>query len=211
VAYYIGDIPVEDIVIAPARSGEPIPLDPFNTVDSEVQWRDGTGAIVPAEFLLAFATGGGEDDMIVIEWPDTTPFETAGIYSLSVILGTNDGHRERLAPAYFIAQDDDGWHTVDSVRQEWTGGAPADDRRLYQVLDMARQQVLEYAPELAVDAPIPSNYREGQLAQARNLYNAGTVDSSGGEGSGDFVLRPFPLDWMVKQMLRPQRAIGAIG
>jgi hypothetical protein len=204
-AYYTGDIPVEDIVIEPARDGEAIDLTPFSEADSYVEWRTYGGEVLPAEFLLTF-----EGDDVVVEWPDSSPFPAGGVYTLTVFLGTTTGQVERLAPLYVVAQQEDGWHTIDSARLEWVSGAPSDDRRLHQILGLARDQVIAYAPTLTDSAAIPNNYREGQLMQARNLYNAGMVDPSGGEGSGDFVLRPFPLDWMVKQVLRPARVVGSI-
>ena len=53
---------------------------------------------------------------------------------------------------------------------------------------------------------IPTRYALAQLMQAKNMWNAGRVDASGGIGDGgDFVIRPVPLDWHVKQLLRPKR------
>jgi hypothetical protein len=198
-AYYVGDIPVEDIVIEPARNGEPIDLTNFNAADSAVDVRDPAGLLVSAEFFVDFT----EEGEVMIEWPSHTIFETPGIYSLAVILSNGVDALERLAPVYIVAQLVDGWMTVDGAREVWRD-APSDDARLAQILDLAKQQVLAYAPTLAADAPVPANYREGQLMQSRNLWNAGRVDpSSGGIGEEDFVIRPFPLDWMVKQVLRP--------
>lgn len=210
-AYYIGDLPAEDIVIEPARGdGEPIDLTPFDEAETEVTLRDFAGDIVVALFIPTF-----EEGAVVLEWPATSPFEVAGLYTLAVTLvGTDGSPRERLAPAYFVVQDDTtGWHTVDSARDEWTvGEATVDDRRLYQLLELAREQVVAFAPALDEDAPVPASYKAGQLMQAQNLYNAGVVDpGTGTEGSGDtFALRPYPLDWMVQQVLRPKRGTPVV-
>ena len=205
-AYYVGDIPSEDIVIDPARDGEAIDLAPFNESDTETLWRTFDGELVEAAFLVSFDDAG-----LVVEWPtDTSPFTAEGLYSLTVVL-VGDDVRERLAPVYFVSQGDDGWHTVDSAREEWHDGAPSLDRRLYQLLLLAREQVVAYAPKLADGASVPANYREGQIMQARNLWNAGRVDPSSGEtGDEDFAIRPYPLDWMVKQVLRPKTVMGPI-
>jgi hypothetical protein len=210
-AYYVGDIPAEDLVIEPARGDEPIALAPFTEADSTVVLRTFDGEIVDADFLLVFDTGDPDDiDRVILEWPtDESPFRVPGLHTLTVTLAGAE-RREQLAPVYLVAQAENGWHTLDSARAEWND-APLQDVRLFQVLELARQQVTEYAPALAVDAPIPGNYRQGQLMQARNLLNAGTVSPDGGIGEGDFVLRPFPLDWMVKQILRPQRAVPTVG
>lgn len=98
------------------------------------------------------------------------------------------------------------------------------------LLGVARLQVLEYAPEVdlptdlavvllrygavdrladvlallgeAVNNP-PFNYVYAQLQQAKNLHNAGTVNSSGDIGEGGFTFTPRPLDRTVKQIIRP--------
>lgn len=205
-AFYVGDIPSEDIVIEPARDDEPIELDPFTAADTDTSWRNFDGELVPAEFLVSF-----EEAELVIEWPSTSPFEEAGLYSLAVTL-VGVERRERLAPIYFVSQAEDGWHTNDSAREEWTTGAPQSDVRLFQLLLMAKQQVTAYAPQLPAAARVPRNYKEGQLMQARNLWNAGKVDpQSGGVGDDEFVIRPYPLDWMVQQVLRPKRGVPVVG
>jgi len=209
-AYYPGDIPSEDIVIAPARGEEPIDLAPFDEGETVVALRDFAGDAVDADFLPTF-----DDDTasVVIEWPADSPFESAGLYTLVVTL-VGPSARERLAPVYFVVQDEtSGWHTVDSARDEWgVGEAPASDARLFQLLELAREQVVEYAPALADDAPIPTRYRAGQIGHAQNLYNAGRVDpASGNAGDDEFTLRPYPLDWHIKQMLRPQRGTKVVG
>lgn len=203
-AYYVGDIPSEDIVIDPARGGDPIDLTPFTAGTTETVLRDFEGVEVLADFDVTF-----EGDSVVLAWPETTVFDEPGLYNLTVTL-VGATARETLPPIYFVAQEHDGWHTLDSAREEWDG-APPSDYRLFQILELARQQVIAFAPSLESDAPIPANYREGQLMQARNLLNACLVDPSGTTGGEDFVLRPFPLDWMVQQVLRPKRGLGAIG
>lgn len=125
-----------------------------------------------------------------------------------------------------------GWHTLDTARDQWRD-APSDDDTLQQLLDVARHQVTAYAPTytgepgtstLAAPDPttgalqpvtaatVPADYRLAQLMQARNIWNAGRVDpASGGLGDDSFIMRPFPLDWMVKQIIRPKRALPWIG
>lgn len=58
---------------------------------------------------------------------------------------------------------------------------------------------------------IPENYFLAIITQARNLKNAGVSPVAGGEfdGSG-YGVSVFPLDWTVKQLLRPERGLGAI-
>ena len=209
-AFYPGDIPAESIVIEPAHGEEPIDLAPFDEGETEVTLRDFAGETVEADFLPTF---DDESASVIIEWPATSPFAVAGLYSLVVTL-VGDDVRERLAPVYFVVQDDaSGWHTVDTARHDWTvGEASVDDRRLFQLLELAREQIIAYAPALGETDPIPERYRAGQLMQAQNLYNAGVVDpATGVDGSGEtFTLRPYPLDWMVQQVVRPKRAAPVV-
>lgn len=107
------------------------------------------------------------------------------------------------------------WHDLESAREEWED-APLSDGVLQALLDISEQQVIAYAPALPVptdpEAPaeIPANYRYYQLMQATNIWNAGRVDASGGVGEGEFVARPHPLDWQIKQGLRPRRAVPRV-
>lgn len=205
--YYVGDIPAEDLVIEPARGGEPIDLDPFTAIDTEVTLRTFDGELVDADFLVTFT----DEDLVVLEWPtDASVLTVEGLHTIAVTL-VGEERRERLAPVYIVVQDDTtGWHTLDSARAEWADAEHLSDLRLWHVLEMARQQITEYAPALPDDATVPGNYRHGQLMQARNLWNAARVDPSGADGDDTFQLRPYPLDWMVKQVVRPQTAVPKV-
>lgn len=103
------------------------------------------------------------------------------------------------------------WHDADSARNAWAD-APDDDEQLDELLTVARGQVVRYAPQKAADPTmaedsddVPAAYRVAQLRQAQNIWSASAVDPAGGIGDGaDFVLRPHPLDWHVKQLIRPK-------
>lgn len=107
------------------------------------------------------------------------------------------------------------WHDIESARNQWVD-APLDDAALVQLLEVAKGQVIAYAPALPEpgegdDPAIPEHYRVGQLMQARNIWNAQKVDAaSGGMGEGEYVVRPHPLDWMVKQVLRPRKGVPRV-
>jgi len=123
------------------------------------------------------------------------------------------------------------WHTVETARDQWID-APLDDVVLTELLAIAKQQVAAYAPSGVFPGVItegsghegaygeaiwdgilvPDNFRYGQLRQAQNLYNAGRVNANGSLGDGnDFVMTPHPLDWHIKQILRPRRAVPRVG
>lgn len=107
------------------------------------------------------------------------------------------------------------WHDIESARDQWID-APLDDDVLEELLAVAEQQVIAYAPALPEPAEdeeldVPVNYRRAQLQQARNLWNASKVDPSGSGIDGDsYVIRPFPLDWMIRQTLRPRRGVPRV-
>ena len=122
------------------------------------------------------------------------------------------------------------WHTVASARDQWVD-APYDedggDDTLTELLDVAKEAVLAFAPVLTqseddyilVDGilipntgeVIPTNYRVGQLMQARNVWNASKASPSSGDFDGtSYGLSSFPLDWQVRQLLRPKRGVPVI-
>ena len=106
---------------------------------------------------------------------------------------------------------DDGWHSLVSARYGWVD-APWQDSLLGDLLEVAKIQCVAYAPALGEDVLAPVNYRVAQLMQTRNLWNASKADpSSGGIGEDNFVVRPYPMDWVVKNILRPKRAVPVVG
>lgn len=53
---------------------------------------------------------------------------------------------------------------------------------------------------------MPDAYRLAQAMQAANVYNAALAAPGGDLDGGSFGLVAHPLDWQVKQLLRPRRA-----
>lgn len=113
------------------------------------------------------------------------------------------------------------WHTTSSVRAEdahgrvlWLDAESIHDETLAAILHVAMTQVNAYAPLAYPDASddVPETFRYAQLQQAINLYNAGRVDANGGVGDGgDFVMRPHPLDWHIKAIIRPKVGRPRVG
>lgn len=205
-AYYVGDNPAEDIVVEPVRGLEPIDLTLFNSVEVKLIGADGLE--IPTSGFVASIS----PDVLTIEWPEESLLEEPGLYSLRVtLINTETGVRERLGNQYIVVQDDNGWATLDDARAQWADAQVIPDHVLWELLEIAKHQVIEFAPVLAAGAPIPLHYAKGQLMQARNILNSSRVDAgSGGDGEDTFMLRTFPLDWMVKQQLRPSRAIPVV-
>lgn len=211
--YWQGDRPLSALVLVPTRAGEgggqvPIDLSAWQAAEVSLVMPSGGTVTVPADL---------GDGTISVDLSGD-PFPEAGLYLLRIALvrpaevGAAEGApataaaRERLDAVPLVVHADDGWHTLPSARDEWRDAARIADRRLWVLLDIARTQVTDYAPALADGQLPPIAYREAQLMQARNLWNASRVDPSGGEGEGSFALTPFPLDWTIKQLLRPKRA-----
>lgn len=205
--YYTGDIPAHDQLVEPARGGEEIDLSPFTGVIATL--RDDTGTIVSGVALTG--TIDHDEQTVAIQWPTNSPFATAGIYYIGIVL-TSSTKRERIEPVPIVVEDEyTGWLSLEGARLKWAD-APRLDIVLYEVLWTSKQQVIAYAPALVMASVVPLNYRTAQLMQGRNIWNAAKVaPDSGGFGEGTFVIRPFPLDWMVKQQLRPATAVRRIG
>lgn len=202
-SYWVNDIPLEAYKSGVELDEAEVDLSGVTAVQATLYGPDG-------DDLTGYLPATVNDNQISVSWPAVSRFTKAGMYSLGVVLVTDSGHVQ-LDPQRFAVQVKNGWHTLDSARAEWQD-APADDSRLFTLLQIAAQQVAAYAPDLEDGAPVPTNYRYGQLMQARNLWNAGRVDPAQGnaEFGTSFVITPHPLDWIVRQILRPQRRVPVV-
>ncbi len=87
----------------------------------------------------------------------------------------------------------------------WPGGVDLTPTALELVLVAAREQCEAYAPVLADPDDPPARYILAQALQAKALSTAGFVgegDQMGGYGEGVTV---YPMDWQVKNLLRPKQ------
>lgn len=106
-----------------------------------------------------------------------------------------------------------GWHTPDTARAQWVD-APLSDDDLDELLSVAVEQVCAYGPHRDVSAEsdeVPGNYRRAQLMQARNIWNAAKTDPAGVFGTDEFVIRPYPFDKVIRQLLRPRTGVPRVG
>lgn len=210
-AYFVGDVPAEDLVVEPARGGVAIDLSPFTSVETVFRAPDGE-PVLSSGFVATI-----EGETIVVEWPAETVLEDAGVYELTLILEGPDDLREALSPIRIVVElQGTGWYTLDLARDDWQDAPDANDSAgdltLYDLLEVAKDQVLAFAPDLDEDAFPPSNYRKAQLMQARNIWNVDKGDAGNGEmGLGGFVVTPKPLDWHVRQILRPKTGRPVVG
>jgi len=167
---------------------------------------DPSGATVSLTGATFTLDSGAEE--VSIHWGTTPRFETPGLYSLQLALTGAGGIKQRLAPIPVVVQDEDGWYSVDGARAAMGDDFTRDDYQAYVLLECAKQSILAYAPALAEDAATPINYKQMQLAQARNLLNMAKTDPSQTDDGSFFVIRPYPLDNFIKQALRPRTIHG---
>lgn len=200
------------------------PLDVYRVGDRpgllalELATLDGTpvslDGIVAASAVLVSPAGAETEPPVVVNGDKlelllADTFNDAGVHELELtVAGATSSVGVEPAPVVVEARRT-GWHTLASARAQWRD-APALDVALFTFLEGARGQCLEYAPELDAGARPPLMWRQAQLMQARNCWNAAKTDpASGGIGGDDLVFRPYPMDQTVRLLLRPKRAIGA--
>lgn len=175
----------------------------------------GLEAGMTAQAFLALPAGTAVDlaasvhgDTVTVQW-DTNPFANAGIYGLALLLSNAQGS-VRTDVSMFVVDSSTGWHTLASSRTEWRD-APDDDAQLYNLLEVAREQCETYAPALPDAAPVPTSYKVAQLMQTRNLWNTSKTDpASASYGEDGFAIRVYPMDWTVKNILRPKNPVPVV-
>ena len=133
-----------------------------------------------------------------------------GVFQVSPRLSFPGGGLRTIDLEPVIVETFDGWLTIDATRRQWDS-APFSDAQLFRLLNLAKLQVLAYGSIDVSNGDFPEHYGDAQLAQARNLWNAARVDPANSQlGEGQFTIRPFPMDWTVKNMIRPKRAVPAV-
>lgn len=132
--------------------------------------------------------------------------DTAGILTIALTLTEGAAHAA-AGPLRVVVEDPtDGWLTLDQARTEWADAAE-DDSILYEVLTAARTACEAFAPPVET---VPIHYRRAQLVQAKAIWASERSTRDSRIGDDDFSVTVFPLDWNVKQLLRPKSAIGGI-
>jgi hypothetical protein len=197
-AFRVGDIPGQLRLELVTLDGTPVALAGITGA---------TAALVsPAGVETTPAVTVDEDELVLALVDE---LDEAGLYELELVVA---GAVSSIAvePALFVVEAKrTGWHTLASARAQWAD-APRLDISLYTFLAGAREQIVEYGPELAAGVRVPLSWQQAQLMQARNCWNAAKTDpASGGIGGDDLVFRPYPMDQTVRYLIRPKRAAGA--
>lgn len=146
------------------------------------------------------ATDGTQPE-VTVPLLEPLTLEDEGIYTVTAKLTAGSLEVVPLPADYFVVEDPaSAWHSTASIRAGWAD-APEDDVILFSFLTVARREIEEFAPA----GVNPVILRAAQRSQVRTHWNASRVDTGGRALDGDgFELTPFPLDWEVKQMLRPR-------
>jgi hypothetical protein len=192
----VGDTIVGPFVVQYSEDG----VDPVDL--NAAGWSVTSGQLIAPDGLRVIDTVPGKDadGAAVFVLPGDEAFDQAGLWRLVAAFALNSNRF--TADALPFPVESDAWLTLAGVRSVWRD-APASDVQLWRLLDVARQQVTEWAPQPIPD-PVPDNLTTAQFTQARNVWNAIKADPSNlAIGDDALLIRPFPLDWTVKRMIRP--------
>lgn len=214
--------PLEDTKLGPYWVGDvPAPVDiTLQDADSEIVTL--TGSTVTGEVRAAGLPGTQPvtaavlDGAVRVAFPSTTVLTTSSVYTLELTVDGAGGTHELVDPIPFVVQQYDGWMTIADLKREWSDASNFTDVGLFRLLWAAKLQCVTYAPKLTVPeddafAPVPLNYVQAQLMQARNTANAFKTDPQQAADGQMFVIRPYPLDGFIKALLRPKSALPAVG
>jgi hypothetical protein len=106
----------------------------------------------------------------------------------------------------------DGWASLEDARAQWADAVDMDNDELTQYLASAYEQCVEFAPELAEgQTTIPQRLVQAQVMQARAIWRSLSAGDNNQLGPGEFAVTVYPMDWTVKNLLRPKRAVPRVG
>jgi hypothetical protein len=163
----------------------------------------------PEGEVLGSLTGDEHGNHLEFTWEETTLLEISGVYKIIVTFFDPLGVEIQCEPFQFVVQEIDGWLTLEQTRSKWSD-APLDDVFLREILDTAKAQCVAYAPTLALGAQVPVTYVQAQLLQSRAIFQSVIANQQDSVGVEGFQVRVFPLDFTIRAMLRPKRAIGGM-
>lgn len=106
-----------------------------------------------------------------------------------------------------------GWvDTADVIGGDWRDAAQLDIEDLTLYLTAAYEQCVAYLPDpelVPYPATIPESWKLAQTMQARALFRSVKSGDNNGIGADGYTITVFPMDWTVKNLLRPKR-IGRV-
>lgn len=154
-----------------------------------------TNVVTPIEI-----TPDAESNSVSVAWPADFVLDVPGVWAFVL---KESG--VRLTVLAFVVQANDGWLDLDRARAIWAD-APEDDASLYDALESAKVQCIDYAPAIPLGAPVPINYRQAQIKQAKAIWADLQGDAAGNAGPDGFAVPIYSMGHEVKKLLRPQRA-----
>ena len=198
---FMGDVPESPTIIQfHDEAGNPALTNHLTTLQTHVYnpLNDDYGALT---------TTVSDGHAISCVWPSTSKFSNMpGIYTLRFHF-EHGNEKITPEPLQFVIQEVNGWLTLETAREQWAD-APLEDVFLYQILETAKAQCIAYAPVVVGFPPIA--YVQAQLLQARAIYQSVIANQNDSSGLDGFTVRVFPLDFTIRAMLRPKRAIGSM-
>lgn len=203
----LGSLWVGDVPTSPTRAdfidevGNQVEIQGFDSWEAYM--------LSPVGEVLGTLTGTEHGNHLEFTWYETTILEIPGIHTIVITFFDPLGVEIQCEPWKFVVQDIDGWLTLEQARLQWSD-APLDDVFLYQILDTAKTQCVAYAPALPLGATVPIAYVQAQLLQARAIFQSVIANQQDSVGVEGFQVRVFPLDFTIRAMLRPKKAIGGM-
>lgn len=197
---WVGDIPPSpmrwDFV---DENGDPVQISEFEAWNVDL--------IAPNGTIVGSQSGTPTGNHLELAFGAPSLATVPGIYQL--VFRFTDGAILTAEPFEFVVQAEDGWLDLQMARAQWAD-APYDDILLHQILDSAKAQCIAYAPAIPAGEHPPINYIQAQLMQARALYQSVIANQNDNVSIEGFSVRVFPLDFTIRALLRPKRAIGAM-
>lgn len=196
---------VNDIPVSPMRwdfideVGAPVAIGEFDSWSVNVYG--------PDHAIIGTMSGVPQGNHLELSFTGPSLATVPGIYSMQFKFV--DGGTITAEPYEFLVQESTGWLTLEMARAQWAD-APMDDIFLWQILESSKNACISYAPALAVGAQVPLHYVQAQLMQARAIYQSVIANQQDNVGVDGFAVRVFPLDFTIRALLRPKRAIGGM-
>jgi len=107
-----------------------------------------------------------------------------------------------------------GWVETTTDLEDWAD-APVDADALARYLGAAHEQCMDFLPHEidpvagdlgpTIPIPVPDTYVLAQVFQARALYRSALSGAGDAVGVDGLSVTVFPMDWTVKNLLRPRR------
>lgn len=199
--YWVGDNPGSFEIDVTDDIGEVADLEAFTAATAEL-FAPGT---ITNPVAMA-ATLNALDGSVTVEWPEDTPVAADGLYAVRIRLTGPAGSRY-VDPLNVVGMAFDGWISLSQAAAWWSDAPSENPSYLYMLLYAAKRAILGWAKELPEGTPPPPHYIDGQLLQAQAIYTLGQSNPQESVGFEQLSVRVYPLDWNIKQLVRPRRAI----